>query len=58
MINKKNSLLATTQIQGIKNINTIRILAFFKEYCNGLNIFRVVEVLGIILCWFLILKWS
>ena len=55
---KKNSLLATTQRQGIQNINTIRILAFFKEYCNGLNIFRVVEVLGIAFCWALIFKWS
>ena len=58
MINKKNPVLATKQKHGIQNINTIRILAFFKEYCNGLNIFRLVEVLGIILCWTLIFKWS
>lgn len=58
MINKRNSLLATTQRQGIQNKYILQSLAFFKEYCNGLNIFRLVEVLGIILCWVLIFKWS
>lgn len=58
MINKKNSLLATTQKQGIQNINTIRILACLKENINALNIFRLIEILGIILCFTLILKWS
>lgn len=58
MINKKNSLLATTQKQGIQNINTIRILACLKENINALNIFRALEVLGIVFCWALILKWG
>ena len=55
---KKNSLLATTQRQGIQNINTIRILACLKENINALNIFRALEVLGIAFCWALIFKWS
>ena len=58
MINKKNSLLATTQRQGIQNINTIRILACLKENINALNIFRALEVLAIAFCWALIFKWS
>lgn len=58
MTNKKNSLLAATQRQGIKNINTLKILACLKENINALNIFRALEGLIIILCLFLIIKWS
>lgn len=58
MNNKKNSLLATTQRQGIQNKYTLQILACLKENINALNIFRLVEVLSIIFCWVLIFKWS
>lgn len=58
MINKKNSLLATTQKQGIQNKYILQILACLKENINALNIFRALEVLAIAFCWALIFKWS
>lgn len=58
MTNKKNSLLATTQKQGIQNKYILQILACLKENINALNIFRALEVLGIVFCWVMILKWS
>lgn len=58
MINKKNSLLAATQRQGIQNKYILQILACLKENFNALNIFRIFEIIGIIICWTLILKWG
>ena len=58
MINKKNPVLATTQRHGNNNRFILQILACLKENINALNIFRALEVLGIILCWALIFKWS
>ena len=46
MTNKKNSLLATTQRQGIKNKTILKILACFKENYKYILITIIFSVIG------------
>ena len=54
----KNPVLAAKQRHEIKHMLLLQILSCLKENINALNVFRIFEIIGIIICWTLILKWG